>query len=304
MFVFGDLYFSSDTHSGNGGLDIFVAKKDEEYAVIHNLGASINTVSDDFALIFNEADRTGYFSSNRENGVGDDDIYEFKELEPLIVKCEGTLSGTTKDEKGVVVVNVAVVLTDGSGKELSSMQSDSAGKYSFDIDCKNQSYTVTGTKVSYEQDTKTAVATIADKAPAADLVLKTIDTGAAVGIDLAKELDLSPIYFNVNKSNIRSDASIELQKVIAYMKEYPNVKVQVRSHTDSRGSDASNFRLSDRRAKSTAKYITEVGGITSDRITGQGFGETQLLNSCASGVRCSKSEHQLNRRSEFIVVSK
>lgn len=300
----GDLYFSSNAHAGNGGLDVFVAKKEEAYSIIHNLGTSINTPSDDFSLIFDEADRTGYFSSNRENGIGDDDIYEFKELEPLVVICEGTLSGITKDEKGTIVAFADVVLVDANAKELNRMKSAANGTYSFTIDCKNKSYKVIGSKTSYENDSKTTEATQEEKNPMVNLVLNTIDTGAAVGIDLAKELGLNPIYFDVNKSYIRADAAIELQKVITYMKAYPNVKVQVRSHTDSRGSDAYNLKLSDRRAKSTAKYIIEVGGISSDRMTGKGFGETQLQNKCANGVKCSKTEHQLNRRSEFIVVEK
>ncbi len=184
------------------------------------------------------------------------------------------------------------------------MKSAANGTYSFTIDCKNQFYKVIGSKTSYENDSKTVEATQKEKNPIVNLVLKTIDTGAAVGIDLAKELRLNPIYFDLNKSYIRADAAIELQKVITYMKAYPNLKVQVRSHTGSRGSDAYNLKLSDRRAKSTAKYIIEVGGISLDRMTGKGFGETQLQNQCSNGVKCSKTEHQLNRRSEFIVVGK
>jgi len=300
----GDLYFSSDTHAGSGGLDVFVAKKEENYTVIHNLGAPINTVSDDFSLIFNEEDKTGYFSSNRENGIGDDDIYKFIELEPLVIVCDGVLSGIVKNNEGTIVSNADVVLTDATGKELNRVKSDTTGYYEFTIDCKKQTYTVVGTKLDFEKDIETIVATLEIKNPKVNLVLKAIDTGVTIGIDLAKELNLNPIYFDTNKSNIRLDAGIELQKVIAYMKEYPNVKVQVRAHTDSRGSNANNLKLSDRRAKSTAKYISEKGGIALDRISGKGFGETELLNRCANGVKCSKEEHQLNRRSEFIVISK
>ncbi len=299
-----DLYFSSNTHLGKGGLDIFVAKKEENYKKIYNLGSPINTIFDDFSLIFKEEDRTGYFSSNRENGIGDDDIYEFKELTPLIIVCDGVLSGTIKDENGAIIFNANIVLTDNNGKEINRTLSDSNGAFSFNIDCKNQSFTVTGSKISFEEDLKTVKATIVEKNPKADLVLKTIDTGAEIGVDLGKELNLKPIYFDLNKAEIRPDAAIELQKVISYMKEYPKVIVQVRSHTDSRGRDSYNKKLSDKRAKSTAKYIIETGGVSLDRISGKGFGETQLQNKCANRVKCSKEEHQLNRRSEFIVVKK
>ena len=297
-----DLYFSSDTHSGKGGLDIFVVKKEEDYKQVHNLGFPINTVSDDFSLIFNEQSKTGYFSSNRENGVGDDDIYEFKEITPLEVVCKGNISGTAKDNTGEILGNATVVLIDSTGKEISRMQSNTNGEYSFVIDCENQNYIVTGTKETYEKDVKEVEVTTKEKNLTATLVLKKIE--AVVEVELAKELKLKPIYFDLDKAKIRPDAALELQKVIWYMKEYPNEVVEVRSHTDSRGSDSYNLSLSDRRAKSTAKYIMEVGGISSDRISGKGFGETQLQNKCMNGVKCSIEEHQLNRRSIFIVVGK
>lgn len=299
-----DLYFSSDTHSGKGGLDVFVAKKENNYSKVYNLGAPINTIYDDFSFIFSEQDKTGYLSSNRENGIGDDDIYELKELSPLTINCKGVLSGTTKDSKGAIVANANVVLIDNAGKEMKTLQSDSNGVFSFNIDCKNQSFSVTGSKPTYEDDSKKVTATVSEKNPTANLVLKIIDTGAAVGVDLAKKLNLKPIYFDLNKANIRPDAALELQKVISYMQQYPKVIIQVRAHTDSRGRDSYNMKLSDRRAKSTAKFIIEVGGVLSGRISGKGFGETKLQNKCTNNVKCSKREHQSNRRSEFIVTEK
>ncbi|MFJ1429606.1 OmpA family protein, partial [Capnocytophaga canimorsus] len=86
------------------------------------------------------------------------------------------------------------------------------------------------------------------------------------------------------------------------MQEYPNMKIDVRSHTDSRGSDSYNMALSDRRVKSTIKWLI-ANGISADRLTGRGYGESQLTNHCSNGVDCSKEEHQANRRSEFIIVS-
>jgi len=86
------------------------------------------------------------------------------------------------------------------------------------------------------------------------------------------------------------------------MNEFPTVKVDVRSHTDSRGKDAYNFALSNRRNTSTINYIINTGGISKGRLTGKGYGETQLVNKCSNGVKCSDDEHQVNRRSEFIIV--
>ena len=127
-------------------------------------------------------------------------------------------------------------------------------------------------------------------------------TAAPVGSDLVKVLGLNIIYFDLDKDYIRPDAQIELRKVIAVMKLYPTMKIDVRSHTDSRANDNYNMDLSNRRAQSTIDYIVNVGGISKDRLTGKGYGETQLVNRCSNGVKCSETEHQLNRRSEFIIV--
>jgi len=129
---------------------------------------------------------------------------------------------------------------------------------------------------------------------------KTIKT-AEIGEDLGKVLSLNPIYFDFDKFNIRYDASVELAKVIAVMKEYPTMKIDVRSHTDSRGNDKYNEILSDNRAKSTIKYIVSKG-IDAERLSGKGYGESQPVNGCKNGVPCSIAKHQLNRRSEFIIL--
>ncbi len=123
-----------------------------------------------------------------------------------------------------------------------------------------------------------------------------------VETDLATCLDIEPIFFDLDKSYIKEDAKIALQKVIYYLKEYPNVKVRVGSHTDSRANDAYNKRLSERRAKATVEYIIQ-NGIEANRLTSKGFGETRLKNECSNGVPCSDKKHQANRRSDFIIVS-
>ncbi|MDP5062494.1 MAG: OmpA family protein, partial [Maribacter sp.] len=119
--------------------------------------------------------------------------------------------------------------------------------------------------------------------------------------DLAKYLNIEPIYFDFDKYFIREDAKISIEKVLAYLNEYPSVNVQVRSHTDSRANDAYNMRLSANRAKATAEYLI-AAGIPSNRISYEGYGETELTNNCSNNIPCSKENHQLNRRSEFIVV--
>src|SRR5690606_4803372 len=121
------------------------------------------------------------------------------------------------------------------------------------------------------------------------------------GDDLAKLLQLSTIYFDLNKYNIRADAEIEIQKVIVAMEKYPSLKIKVNSHTDSRGVDAYNLWLSQERAKSTVNYMLskEIGA---DRLQQEGFGGSRLVNEGYSGVLYSSVQRQMNRRSEFIIV--
>jgi outer membrane protein OmpA-like peptidoglycan-associated protein len=110
------------------------------------------------------------------------------------------------------------------------------------------------------------------------------------------------IYYDLGKSNIRQDAAKELDKLLDIMNKYPKMKIELRSHTDSRGTAASNMALSDRRAKAAAEYLYSKG-IARDRIIGKGYGETMLLNQCAKGVKCTEDEHKINRRTEFKILS-
>ncbi len=130
-------------------------------------------------------------------------------------------------------------------------------------------------------------------------------TRIEVGVDLANIIEINPIYFDLDKYNIRPDAADELEKIVALMQEYPQMVVELGSHTDCRASKSYNVRLSDNRAKSSAKYIVE-RGIEKDRIYGKGYGETMLVNECECEgtyiVPCSEEQHQANRRTEFVIV--
>ena len=182
--------------------------------------------------------------------------------------------------------------------------SDSAGRFSFpEVDC-SSSYIIRASKTDYEPaeavvNTGAEVGAVLNR----DLYLKP-PLKVEIGDDLAKILNLNIIYFDFDKYNIRPDAAAELQKVIAVMKEYPNLKIDVRSHTDSRAPDGYNMTLSQNRNLSTIRYIINNGSISNTRLTGRGYGETQLTNACGNGIECSEEEHQLNRRSEFIIVEK
>lgn len=293
----GILYFSSDGHLGLGGLDVFKIKADNiSDDILKNVGKPINSSKDDFALIINESSRKGYISSNRDGGKGDDDIYSFE-----IPDCEYNLEGTVVDKRtNEILANTEVTLKDENNNVLESIKSDDKGAFQFNLNCKEQTYIVEAQKEKYEDDFTDF--TVDTKTKNSKLKLALEPSAAGIGTDLALLLNLNPIYFDYDKSFIRPDAEIELAKVIKYMQEYPSVKIDVRSHTDSRGRDAYNLALSERRNKSTKEYIINKGGISADRISGNGYGETRLTNRCSNGVKCSKEEHQANRRSEFIVV--
>lgn len=302
-----ELFYATDGHLGLGGLDIFSTQLDASGNVgdSYNVGKPVNSSADDFGLILNSNDNRGYFSSNRDTGLGNDDIYSFtrEKQEPIV--CVQTITGVTKDVKTEAILPQATVeLRNIDNEVVATKTSDAAGRYSFaDIDC-STSYIVRASKVAYDPaEVVVKTTSEVDGVLSSELLLKP-QLQLNVGDDLAKTLALNPIYFDFDKDNIRPDAALELEKVIAVMKEYPTLKIDVRSHTDSRGRDSYNLSLSERRNRSTKNYIINQGGISRDRITGRGYGETSPVNGCTNGIKCSDDQHELNRRSEFIIVSK
>ena len=291
-----NLYFSSDGRSGLGGYDIFVTPLDNDGKPgnITNLGAPANSSKDDFGFIINENDRIGYVTSNRggDRGSIDDDIYLVKEI------CSITIQGKVFDkETKDPIPGAQVSLLDENNQLVSQTTAKNDGTYSFVGDCGTQ-YTVRGVKEGYNPYEKIIETPMLTGVVDVPLPLERI--GPCPPNDLGCKLNLQPIYFDFDKSNIRPDAEIELAKILAAMREYPELIIHIESHTDSRGSDSYNLALSERRAQSTLKWL--VGkGIDANRLTAKGYGETQLVNECSNGVPCTAEEHQLNRRSMFII---
>jgi len=293
------LYFSSDGHPGLGGMDIFVSKlyPNGSFGPVVNLGTPINSSLDDFGFYLDPKQGKGFVSSNRTGGKGSDDIYFLAE-KPCKQSIEGTVYDKDTNER---LVNARVVISDGLYQKLDTLYTNSKGYYITTLlDCGNK-YRIKAEKELYNT---VEVAFNINREPGVKTVnigLEKTEKPLEVNDDLFKKLQLQPIYFDFDKSNIRRDASIELMKVVEVMKEYPTMKIDVRSHTDSRGNDAYNMSLSDRRVKSTIKWMIEQG-IDPSRLNGRGYGESQLLNKCSNGVPCTAEEHQLNRRSEFIIT--
>lgn len=296
------LYFSSDGHPGLGGLDVFATKISQNQYIgpVLNVGEPVNSNLDDFTFIINEETRNGYFASNRSEGLGDDDIYSFVETKKLEFDCIKPITGTVRDKiSNEVLVGATVKAIDEHNEELVSAISNSNGQYSITIDC-NQGNFVRASMQGYVPSEE--YLNISDSKPRIiDFYLERDTVTAGYGDDLAKLLQLSTIYFDFDKYNVRPDAEIEIQKVIAAMEKYPSLKLKVTSHTDSQGNDAYNLWLSQKRAESTVSYMISKG-IAKERLQGEGFGETRLVNNCVNGVGCSRAQHQLNRRSEFLIL--
>ncbi len=293
-----NLYFASDGRGGLGGYDVFgVSLGDDDLpsGEITNLGEPTNSNKDDFAFIINEEKRIGYVSSNRDgaNGSVDDDIYRVEE------RCEVTIAGTiTSDVTNEPVANATVTLLDENSIVVKTMTAGPDGRYSFDslAECSSV-YVIRAIGDGCEYNEKLVTTPNKSDTVIADLVL---ECDPCAPNDLGCRLKLEPIYFDFDRYNIRPDAEIELAKILAALRQYSELVIHIESHTDSRGNDSYNEALSEKRAQSTLEWLVSKG-IDRSRLSAKGYGESQLTNQCANGVECTEEEHQLNRRSMFII---
>lgn len=305
MFPFiteNSLYFASDGHQGLGGLDIFESKLTaDSFETPINLGAPLNSALDDFGFIINEQEENGFVCSNRNFGKGGDDIYFFERT--LSKHCEQKIKGyISNNVTGERISDAKIVLYSNSGEILSETQTKINGEYAFEnaLNC-DLVYKISVQKLGYKSAEKLALTSN-----------RKGETVVPIGLDFINELiveengllkiKIGIIYFDIDKFNIREDAAREFNKVVLLMNQYPKMIINIESHTDSRGPDNYNLTLSNERARATKNYIIE-HGINSERILNAvGYGETQLMNECKNGVTCADALHQLNRRSEFIIL--
>lgn len=301
-----ELYFASDGHPGLGGLDVFVSKPKQNgnYEEVLNVGEPLNSSKDDLALLIDTKTQRGYVTSNREGGQGDDDIYTFKEINKIEYACEQFLTGIVTDtdiDTAISLIGAKVSLSDSNYKLLKVILTDNEGKFDFDqVEC-NSKYYIKVEKSEYNTTEFPVIISKKSGITFVPLMLEKTIKKVTIGDDLAKVFDINVIYFDLNKSNIRPDAIIDLSKILDVMEQNPKIKIDIRSHTDSRQSQAYNEELSNNRAKATLEWLVEKG-IDRSRLTAKGYGETQLKNRCADGVECNEEDHQANRRSEFIIA--
>jgi outer membrane protein OmpA-like peptidoglycan-associated protein len=289
------LYFSSDGRMGLGGFDIYATELDANGipTSVTNLGAPTNSEKDDFGFIFDHDKKKGYLSSNRsgEGGFVNDDIY-------LVVPCQVSITGVVTDAK-------TNELLPGARVQLFDVNNNAIGEpiivgpqatYSFDADC-SSSYRIQADKLDYKTEEVNVETPSTSGELAVPIALTPVDCPS---YDLGCQLTLQPIYFDLDKYNIRKDAEVELAKILAAMLKYPELIIHIESHTDSRANDRYNEILSERRAQSTLNWLVQ-RGIDANRLTAKGYGETQLVNNCDNDTNCSEEKHQLNRRSMFII---
>jgi len=286
-------YFSSDGHINLGLLDVFKSNiiKDKQ-AAPENLGAPFNSRFDDFAFFIDSEKETGFISSNRAQGSGSDDIYKFE-----VYQCQQIIKGVVKEKVSLIPISLASVkLLDEKGKVIQEITSNELGEFKFDVDCEKK-YTIVGSKVDFRDDIKqVSTSNVTGKEQIQDLILTPLI--------IENEIVINPIFFDFDKSKIRDDAAYELENIVTIMNNHPKMIIKIEAHTDSRGRDKYNEKLSDRRAKSTRDYIIS-RGIDPERLESAiGYGEKQLVNECANGVKCSEDKHQENRRSKFIIINK
>ena len=330
----GILFFASNGHVGLGGLDIYSAEPSEKgFKNVHNMGYPVNTRFDDFSFTYTDYTKTAfYFASNREGGMGSDDIYmiEIKPEEPIL------LAGSVLIKESLKNTPIKMLITDNGGNLITSDTLNQSRPFELPIMQKDKKWNM----VFYPLFDMEALASKQGIDPAT-AINGRIDVGQIVlGEDLANEPDVEGeltiadegqdptkddgsgnveyidlpnvedgintqfdnIYYDFDKSNLTDAAKSELDELISLMKANPETTVELSGHTDARGSKTYNLKLSERRTASALNYLIQ-NGISEERITTQNHGELQLINQCEDGVDCSNEEHAKNRRVE-IKVSK
>ncbi len=304
----GKFYFSSDGHPGYGMLDIFVVNRANGKTIVENLGQPVNSTGDDFGMFLFKPDR-GFFTSNREGGKGDDDIYTFVNEDPNLKVVNYLLQGITystrKDSSRQILPDTKVTLLDSKGDVMQDFVTGNDGKFLFRV-YENENYTLTGETDGYLSK-RQPYTTIGKSVPPESL--KELVTN--ITLDTIMVLDkkekniifvLKNIYFGYDSANINPAAARELNKLVDILTDNPEIKIEMSSHTDSIASDSYNFELSQRRAEATVTYLIKKG-ITPERLVAKGYGESKPIARNTNPDGSDNPEgRQRNRRTEFKIL--
>ena len=305
----GDLYFSSDGHPGMGGLDIFKARmNDSGFWQIENMKAPINSQADDFGITFGE-EESGFFSSNRGDGRGYDNIYSF-ELPSISVWISGTV--IDKDDEPVPDAIIRIVGNDGSNQKEFARKD---GSFRFKLD-RGVHYVMLASCRGYLNSKQEFISDNeeADAEYGVNFVLASI----------SKPILIENIFYDFDRATLRPESETSLNELVKMLNDNPNVSIELGAHTDLKGSEQYNLRLSDRRARSVVDYLIK-SGINPDRLQPKGYGESRpkvitkklatqypqfkegdvLDEKYINGLSPEDQEiaNQINRRTEFQVLS-
>ena len=290
----GMLYFSSDGHLGLGGLDVFYSKVDSgDFTPPQNLGFPLNSNADDFAFTYNGNVELGFVSSNRTSTKKQkrtDNIYQAKLVSPL--EQTSVLVEVVDARTEVHIQYAQIIFYDTLQDEYSRSKTAASGN--------SNNFLPTGKKFDlqvnaegYESQSNSF------EVPQLQMLMRVALVPEMISAEAEILILQGRIFFDYNKADIKPEAAFELDKLIEIIKENKDINVQVVSHTDERGSEAYNIKLSQDRAKSTVDYLTK-NGVDPERLSFEGKGESLLINDCTSG--CSDEEHEENRRSEFKIL--
>ena len=304
----GKLYFASDGHPGFGMLDLFVVNRANGKTLVENLGQPVNSTGDDFGLFLFRADR-GFFTSNREGGKGDDDIYTFVNEDPNLRVVNYYLQGITyttrPDSSRQVLAETKVTLLDQEGNAMTDYVTGNDGKFLFRV-YENENYTLIGEADGYlvKRQFYTTRGKSVPLESLKELITNiTLDTILVLDkLEKNKVFVLNNIYFDLDKYDIKPEAAKELDKLVELLSDNPEIKIELSSHTDSIASNSYNLQLSQRRAESTVNYLIRKG-ISSDRLVAKGYGEDRPIarNTNPDGTD-NPDGRARNRRTEFKIL--
>lgn len=289
----GKIYFASKGHLGMGGLDLYYTTDSANtYSKAVNMQSPINSGADDFGITFtNVSQPIAYYTSNREGGLGDDDIYSIS-IKPFTVLVSGVV---IDNESRTPAANATINITNVTKPII--LKTGSKGTFVTELDL-NKVYALTATKEKYFKSNEI------------QLITQHISSDTTINItiylepipDEGVEFTLQGIYYDVDKADIRPEAAKVLDSLVIILNNNPQIVIELASHTDSRAEEDYNLKLSQKRAQSCVNYLLKKG-IVKDRLKAVGYGETKLINDCADGVDCNEEQHQQNRRTAFRVLS-
>lgn len=290
-----ELYFSSDGHFGLGGYDVFYINLFSKEKQLINVGKPINSSFDDYAFSINNITKKGFFSSNRD---ATDNIYSFLETQSIKELVETEIKGLVidKDTK-VPLKNSLVTIIDNLTEENIILKTNAKGEFLTAVN-RIKSYKIEVSKNLYSKE----VQEVAKKQSNVYLHFKLsrVIPITKQGIDLALALEINKVYFDFDSSYLNKEAKDHLKKLLLFLNNHPKITITISAHTDSRGTEKYNIWLSRKRANRIKEYLIKEG-VDHKRLSTVSNGELYLLNKCKKDITCSKLEHKLNRRTEFII---